>query len=121
MPENRLYPPEGLCRCGTYTLEDLYDAKENHTILEGIPFRCDAEHHLHFSLGGISARLPRQETVAPWISGSDRDISAISRVGKPTCFTVESIEADEKGAPIIYLNRRVVQEQAMDWFLEGGK
>ena len=117
MPENRLYPPEGLRRCGAYTMESLREAKENSLILEGTPLRCDADHHLHFRFGSIAGLMPRQEVIAPWISGSERDISAISRVGKLTCFTVKDVISDAKGAPIAYLSRKNAQELAIDWLL----
>ena len=118
MPENKLYPPEGSRPCGAFTLADLRQAQEARAILEGIPLRCDTNHDLHLRLGSISALLPRQEVVAPWISGAERDISAISRVGKATCFTVKSIYTDAKGAPRALLSRKDAQEQAMAWFLE---
>lgn len=121
MPENRHYLPEGLRRCGVHTLSDLREAKETNTILEAVPLRCDTAHHLHFRFGSIYALLPRQEAIAPWISGAERDISAISRVGKITCFTVEEIYSDAKGAPQALLSRRMAQEQAMAWFLENLK
>ena len=50
------------------------------------------------------------------ISGAERDIAVLSRVGKPTCFTVTALEADEKGAPAALLSRRAAQEQAMEYF-----
>lgn len=118
MPENRLYPPEGLRQSCSYTLKDLLEAKESKTILEGIPIRCDAEHHLHLRFGNVAGLLPRHEVIAPWISGADRDISAISRVGKLTCFTVSDVISDAKGAPKVILSRKSAQNEAMDWFLE---
>ena len=111
MPENTLFPPEGLHFSDVYSLSDLHAAKENRTILEAIPQRCSTNHTLHFSLGTIHAKMPRKETVAPWISGADRDISILSRVGKHTCFTVEAIFADAKGAPEVLLSRRNAQER----------
>ena len=118
MPENNLFPPEGLRPPTAYTLSDLKAAAESGEILEGAVQRCDAGHTLHFSLNGIAARMPRQEVTAPWISGASRDIAVLSRVGKQTCFTVTSIQADGKGAPVALLSRRSAQERAMDFFLE---
>lgn len=118
MPENTLFPPEGLRTCEVYSLPDLYAAKECGTILEAVAHRCSADHTLHFSLGTIHAKIPRKEAIAPWISGADRDISILSRVGKHTCFTVEDISADAKGAPVALLSRRNAQEQAMSYYLK---
>lgn len=118
MPENNLFPPEGLRPPTAYTLSDLKAAAESGDILEGAVQRCDASHTLHFSLNGVAAKMPRQEVTAPWISGADRDIAVLSRVGKQTCFTVSSVHADGKGAPVALLSRRSAQERAMAFFLE---
>ena len=118
MPENKLYPPEGLRPPSSFTMQGLREALEQGTVLEDRVLRCDAGHDLLLSLGGIQARIPREEVLSPWISGAQRDIAVLSRVGKPTCFQVSALQADEKGAPLAILSRRAVQERAMDFFLE---
>ena len=118
MPENRSFPPEGLRPPASHTLSDLRAASETRAILESPALRCDAGHTLHFSLNGIRGEMPRREAIAPWISGSHREIAVISRVGKLTCFTVTKVASDEKGAPVAHLSRRAAQEQAMEYFLE---
>ena len=99
MPENKLYPPEGLRPPSSFTLQSLREAMEQNTVLEDRVLRCDAGHNLLLSLGGIQARIPREEVLSPWISGAQRDIAVLSRVGKPACFLVTALRADEKGAP----------------------
>lgn len=118
MPENNLFPPEGLRPPAVYTLSDLKAAAESGEILEGTVQRCDTSHTLHLSLNGIAAKVPRQEVTAPWISGANRDIAVLSRVGKQICFTVLNVHPDEKGAPAALLSRRLAQEKAMGFFLE---
>ena len=118
MPENKLFPPEGLRSRPEFSMPLLKEAVETGEILEAVPQRCDINQTLHFNLNGISARMERSKAIAPWISGASRSISIISKVGKKICFTVESVDSDEKGAPIVWLNRRSVQDRAMDWFLE---
>lgn len=118
MPENRTFPPEGMRPAGELSLSRLREAAETKEILEAVPDRCDTEHTLHFDLKGTRGRMERREAVAPWISGADRDISVLSMVGKPVCFTVLSVSADEKGQPTALFSRRIVQERAMDTFLE---
>ena len=118
MPENKLYPPEGLRPPSSFTLQSLREAQEQGSVLEGLVLRCDTGHDLILSLGGIQGRIPREEVVSPWISGAQRDIAVLSRVGKPACFSVTALRSDEKGAPAALLSRRTVQEQAMDYFLE---
>ena len=83
MPENKLYPPEGLRPPSSFTLQSLREAMEQNTVLEDRVLRCDAGHNLLLSLGGIQARIPREEVLSPWISGAQRDIAVLSRVGKP--------------------------------------
>lgn len=118
MPENNLYLPEGLRPPAAYSLPDLQEAMESGAILEGTVSRCDIRHTLHIPLGTVQGQIPREEVLSPWVSGADRDIAVLSRVGKPTCFTVSSLQADEKGSPVALLSRRAVQEQALNFFLE---
>ena len=118
MPENKLFPPEGLRPPSDCSLSALKAAAESGDILEAVACRCGTDHTLFFSLGGTEGRMPRAEAVAPWISGANRDISVLSRVGKQSCFTVKAIYADVKGAPVALLSRQSAQEQAMDFFLE---
>ena len=113
MPENRAYPPEGLTPAGSYTLAELRSAAESRTVLEGTVQRCDADLNLYLQLGSVSARIPKEEVTAPWISGADRDIAVLSRVGKAVCFTVDAVTTDAKGAPQAVLSRRKAQELAM--------
>ena len=117
MPENLFFPPEGLRPASDCSLSALRDAVESGDILEAAVSRCGTDRTLFFSLGSVEGRMPRQEAVAPWISGAGRDISVLSRVGKQTCFTVKSISADAKGAPVALLSRREAQEKAMAFFL----
>ena len=116
MPENNLFPPEGLRPQPVFSLPALQQAMEAGTVLEAPVQRCDVDKNLHISLGSVIGFMPREEVIAPWISGADRDISILSRVGKQTCFTVTSIHSDEKGAPVAVLSRRAVQEQAITYF-----
>ena len=118
MPENKLFPPEGLRPPVRLTLPDLREALESGAVLEAPVQRCDASHTLHIDLDGIPGRISRPEAIAPWISGAGRDIAVLSRVGKPVCFTVRSLQADGKGAPVAVLSRRAAQESAMEFFLE---
>lgn len=117
MPKNSLFPPEGLTPTITPTLTELQNAMETGAVLEATVQRCDVEHTLHVQLGAVHGILPREEVTAPWISGANREISVLSRVGKQICFTVKSIKPDQKGAPVAYLSRQDVQNETMEWFL----
>jgi len=116
MPENKIYLPEGLREPLPLTLPALKDARDRGTILEGMVTRCDSSLNLHVDLGCGEGIIPRPEAVASWISGAGRDIALLSRVGKPVCFHVTGLAADEKGAPSITLSRRSAQEEAGRYF-----
>ncbi len=118
MPENKLFLPEGLRPAAPPTLSSLREALEHGEILEAPVQRCDTGHTLHISLGGTRGQISRPEAIAPWVNGSGRDIAVLSRVGKPVCFKIQSLQADEKGAPVAVLSRKAAQEDAMSFFLE---
>ena len=111
MPENKLYPPEGLRPPSSFTLQSLREAMEQNTVLEDRVLRCDAGHNLLLSLGGIQARIPREEVLSPWISGAQRDIAVLSRVGKPVSCVVTQVEGS------LLLSRRRAQELALEALL----
>lgn len=96
----------------------LQHALAQQTVLTGIALRCDSRRNLHIRFGGYDGILPRSEAVHPSISGSDRDISVLSLVGKQICFTVRSIEITPSGKPLLHLSRLEAQKQAFRWLLE---
>ena len=116
MPENRFFLPEGWQEFPPPTLEQLQRSAESGCILQGTAVRCDSSHTLHVSCGQFQGILPRQEAIAPWISGADRDISLLSIVGKEINFTVKSVISDPKGMPLIMLSRKTAQEKALEQF-----
>lgn len=121
MPENNLFLPEGFRPQAILTPALLKGEIQRQTILEGMVLRCDAERNLYVSLGNFTGIIPRQEAIAPWISGADKEISLLSRVGRQVCFQVSCVTADEKGAPVVRLSRRAAQEHAKEWFLKNLK
>ena len=95
------YLPEG---AGPLFPEDqpigvLRRAMEDQTVLEGVAIRCDGKRDLTVRFGGWEGTIPRPEAVHPAISGAERDIAALSRVGRPTCFTITGLAADGGGRP----------------------
>jgi len=91
---------------------------EEKTVLEGVAQLCDEGHNLLVSVGPFTGVIPREEAALGIAEGTTREIAILSRVGKPACFQVTDIRADEKGAPTALLSRRAVQERALDYFLE---
>ena len=91
---------------------------EEQTVLEGMAIRCDGQRDLTVRFGGYEGVIPREDGVHPAVSGAERDIAVLSRVGRPTCFTISSIRTDGGGRPHLRLSRRAAQEQAIAWLLE---
>lgn len=117
MPENRLFLPEGIRSPTVCTPDYLRNAMETGEILEFPVQRCTNDHTLRFTFNGAEGYIPREEAVAPWISGANREISILSRVGKQTCFTVSSVTSSENGNVLARLSRCNAQEKAMHYFL----
>lgn len=105
------YPPEGLCT-HIPTREDLTAALADGTILEATALRCDADHNLHVRCGEIEGIIPREECALGIDSGETREIAILSRVGKPICFQVLSLEGNHA-----LLSRRTAQQIALDTLL----
>lgn len=99
-------------------LSVLQEAMDSQTVLEGVAVRCDGGRNLTVHFGGYEGTIPRIDAIHPAISGAERDIAILSRVGKPVCFTVTGIEVDGGGRPRLTLSRRAAQEQAIAWLLE---
>ena len=117
MPENRLFPPEGWRKSMPPTLPQLRQAILTGEILQGSVLRCDSAYTLTVSLGSLRGTICREDAIAPWVSGAERNISVLSKVGKEINFTVKEIETDARGEPVAILSRRNAQETAMEYFL----
>lgn len=118
----RRYLPEGmLCTdkenmAKMKTLDTLRQAMENGDILEARAVVCDAKHNLTVEMGDFTGLIPREETAIGIKSGTTREIAIISRVGKPVCFRITSIE-EKQGKPEILLSRRLAQEEAQEMLM----
>lgn len=94
---------------------------EEQTVLTGLALRCNNLGELTVSLGGYEGFIPREDAVHPAVSGAQREIAVLSRVGLPVSCTVTRIEVDGGGRPHLTLSRRAAQEQAMAWLLENAR
>lgn len=118
---NTTYYPEGMfpaCLEAQYmTREQLKKAYLDGTILQGIARSATPSHNLLVSLGAAEGFIPRDETAIGISDGSVRDIAILSRVGKPICFKITSIEGLYDPKPKITLSRRLAQEEALTHLL----
>ncbi len=120
--DRNLYLPEGL-RLGTENnkriisnLDELERAVITGEVLEARAVLCDASKNLIVDLSGINGIIPRNETAIGIESGVTREIAIITRVGKPVCFKVMSVNRTEAG-PVITLSRRRAQEAAAEFLI----
>lgn len=102
----RLYSAEN--REYISSLAGLEKAMAQGKILESIAIVCDRDMNLHVDLFGIDGVICREETVYCRPDEQIKDIAIITRVGKPVCFKVVSIDkSGEK--PKVFLSRRAAQ------------
>ena len=101
LPENREY---------ISSLAGLERAMLCGKILEATAILCDERSRLHVDLYGIRGFIERDECVYCRGDESIKDIAIITRVGKPVCFKVISIEHDALG-PYAILSRREAQKE----------
>ena len=119
---NNCYLPEGY-RIGTpenreylASLSGLERAMNEGKILESTVLLCDSDMRLHVDLHGIRGVMERAETVYCHRGEEIKDIAVITRVGKPVCFKILSIEK-ENGAPVAILSRRAAQAECLHNYL----
>ena len=118
---NHTYYPEGMfpteLQAQWMTRDQLKNAYLNGTILEATACSATAGHDLQVNLGQVRGFIPREETAIGIASGDVRDIAILSRVGKPICFRITSIDGLFDPKPQITLSRRDAQEEALEHLL----
>lgn len=94
------------------SIDTLAEAMRRKLTLEAIAERCDSEKNLHLRLGAWDGVIPREETALGLREGTLREIAVLARVGKPVCFQVVGLEAND-GQLTPLLSRRAAQENAL--------
>ncbi len=114
MQDNSFLPEGyGLTSQAPVTLAQAREQMERGEIVEGYVTRCDEGRALHVLYGGLEGIVPRDQAVSPDISGADRDIALLSRVGRTVRAVITSISVDGGGKPLLMLSRRAAQERAL--------
>lgn len=108
-----VYSPEGQTAAPPAP-ETLRRAAATGEIFQAMCMKCDEFHNLHVDLGTLRGIIPREEAALGVAEGRAREISILSRVGKPVSFQV--LAFDRNGTAI--LSRRAAQEEARRYFLE---
>lgn len=115
LPEgHRIFTEENRLAIGS--LQGLEKAMEEGALLEARATLCDRGEMLRFPLGEVIGFMPREEVAVTEAGEEVRDIAVITRVGKPSVFTVERIEYES--TPIAYLSRRKAQEKCLREYLD---
>lgn len=118
---NTTYYPEGMfpksLRADEMTREQLKKAYLEGTILEATARSATPQHDLLVDLGAVKGLIPRVETAIGIADGTVRDIAILSRVGKPVCFRITSIEGLYDPQPSLQLSRMAAQEEALEYLL----
>lgn len=120
---NNVYLPEGLLlstpqnREYISSLSGLERAMNEGRILESTVLLCDNQMRLHVDLYGVEGIIEREESLYSREESPIKDIAVITRVGKPVCFKVISIEYPN-GKPRAILSRRAAQIECMSAFVD---
>ena len=117
---NNSYLPEGYLM-STFSnaeylsgLNMIEKAMTDGAIIEAPVIRCDSNFTLTVDLGNYYGYIDREEVLLSNDGESIKDIAVITRVGKPVCFKVTSIDRGESGEPVIRLSRRAAQKEYLD-------
>lgn len=121
MEMQNVYKPEGYLietdsnKAYTSSLYMLEKAMKRGIILEGVAKKCDCtDMSLKIDFGFCEGIIPRSEAMTA--SAGSKDIAVISRVGKPVCFKVQSIN-QVSGRPVAMLSRKEAQEECESYFV----
>lgn len=93
------------------TSSGIHEALATGKILEARAKTCDNQHNLIVDLPCMKGIIPKIEGAMGIENGKTRDIALISKVNKPVCFRVISINTDDDGTETAILSRRAVQEE----------
>ena len=117
-----LYLPEGALSSTAdnsehlSSLSGLEKAMQSGKILEAPVLLCDNQFRLHVDLCGIDGIIEKDDVVFSPTGEPSKDIAVITRVGKPVCFKVTSIE-QKSGRAVVRLSRREAQKECAENFI----
>ena len=114
LPEGRLiHTPENAANFAS--VDALAEAMQRRTILETVVTRCGAGHDLHLQCGPLPGVIPRGELALEPPGKPVPRCAAMDRVGLPTAFVVQGLEAND-GKLTCLLSRRRAQELVLARF-----
>ena len=116
-----MYKPEGLAFVTSENREFLYSktslekAMVSRKTLEGAVTMCDNAMSLTVDLGCMDGIVEKDESA--FSEGEIKDISVITKVGKPICFKIIRFEK-RHGEMVAILSRKEAQKECIDNFLK---
>ena len=97
---------------------ELRAAMASGEILQSTALAFDTQRQLRFELGGVRGIMPFAQCADGAGIGTVRDIAVLTRVGRPTCFVIESLEQDPQGRPYYLLSRARAQQMCKAEYLD---
>ena len=88
-------------------------------ILQAAALAFDTRRQLRFDLGGVRGVMPFAACAEGADTGAVRDIAVLTRVGRATCFVIESLDEDAEGRPLCRLSRARAQQMCREEYLDG--
>ncbi len=98
------------------SLQAIEHAMMSGAILEGRAIMCDYSHNLVVELGEYKGIIPREEALMSQPGEETREIAVITRVGKPVCFKITSIQRDGDEVKI-FLSRKQAQIECYENYI----
>ena len=100
------------------SMAELRAAIVSGEILQATALAFDVHRQLRFDLGGVRGVMPFAACAEGADTGAVRDIAVLTRVGRATCFVIESLEEDAEGRPFFRLSRAKAQQMCREEYLD---
>ena len=100
------------------SIAELRAAIASGEILQATALAFDTHRQLRFDLGGVRGVMPFAACAEGADTGAVRDIAVLTRVGRATCFVIESLEEDAEGRPFCRLSRAKAQQMCREEYLD---
>ena len=97
---------------------ELRAAMASGEIHQSTALAFDTQRQLRFELGGVRGVMPFAQCADGAGTGTVRDIAVLTRVGRPTCFVIESLGQDPQGRPYYLLSRARAQQMCKAEYLD---
>ena len=107
---------ERLPCCTGFSAQQLDEAIAEGRILQSTALVYDTDQSLRFSLGGIPAVMPHEESADGICTGEVREIAVLTRVGRATCFVILRREGGSR--PRYLLSRARAQRRCREEYLD---